>query len=117
MSVPDERRIADPAEIAEFLLARYSEDQALLDNWDAAHPQADSTPWRAAAGATGIEIPRDRFAAEIDAKTSIVETCRSTWDDLSESDEPSPRSDAEFVLKLLAASYAAHPHYRAEWRP
>jgi hypothetical protein len=124
MSAPDERRLADPAEIADFLLARYAEDQALLDSWDAAHPhphtadpRIETLSWRAVAGASGFEIPRNRFAAEIDAKTSIVETCQSTWDDLSESDEPSPRTDAEFVLRLLAAPYAAHPHYRAEWRP
>ena len=110
---------ADPAEIADFLFARYAEDQAVLDAWDAtAQPRTGTAvAWRAGTGATGIEVSSERFAAELEAKSRILETCQATWDSLADSDEAGSRSDAEFLLRLLAVPYATHPRYRSEWQP
>lgn len=123
--------------LADFLLARIAEDERRLLRWGIRYPRAvvfepgpnaipikDHLRLRRECEAKRriVELhergphPLDRkanppFTGELETPSSICEEC-SGWDDpyVDQVDYPCT------TLKLIAAIYADHPDYRAEWR-
>jgi hypothetical protein len=81
--------------LAEFLLARYDEDEAWADHL-----------W--------FEGDRDRWLADIKAKRRVVEECRALD---SETCDCCAFGRADDMLRALASPYADHHDYRQEWTP
>jgi hypothetical protein len=89
--------------LANFLLARIAEDEALLGD-------GPYSSLRLAA-----QENAERWRAECEAKRRIVELA---WHHFGEDDYAWGMEHAKGeVLKLLAVPYADHPDYRDEWRP
>lgn len=97
---------AESAGLVEFLLARIAEDEA-SGHWYQLTPPSPGGVGRAAIYREG------RVLAECEAKRRIVAGFTPDCD-------PGcvhPPFDPHWVVKDLAAVYAAHPDYRQEWRP
>lgn len=88
--------------LADFLLARIAEDEAMA-RADLALRFVPSLEPRIM-GTGGEPTDRARVLAECEAKRRIVE-----WDEVQLEEHP--------VLRFLALPYADHPDYREEWKP
>jgi hypothetical protein len=72
-----------------------------------------------------VATSSDRWLAEVAAKRAIVELILTEVDSMEEqlrqefgtSDDPVRDWVSDRLLRHLAAVYADHPDYRAEWRP
>ena len=125
--------------ITEFLEARIAEDEAVLRWADDKGPAYSSLTYEMRSGYTFYGIDASRIAAECAAKRAIMYAHRphdhgGTHGDAVFCDEcqwdhgdDSPRIDNQPVegfganpcrtLAALAAVYADHPDYDAEWKP
>jgi hypothetical protein len=117
------------ATLAEFLLARYAEDEAELSDFEKSPHTVDcgtsqgywaNDPHR---NGEGCRWPA-RVLAECEAKRRIVELL--SWEgpkDGLRNRVFGPAADTAFrigvstALRLLALPYADHPEYRQEWAP
>lgn len=108
-------------ELAEFLLARIDEESSLASAADEdAQTRAPITDGLTAAADDHRVVHMFRWSparvlAECEAKRRIVEdylsqlnSHQSGWD---------ARTPRDYPLRALAAPYADHPDYRAEWKP
>lgn len=109
--------------LPDFLLARYTEEEAVA-------ARADGSAWRAVSekypigafkGGHLVHVHAPRWRADIEAKRRIVSL--HEHDDL---DGNLSCGQCDFggygrqwcaTLRLLALSYADHPDYREEWKP
>ena len=96
------------ADLAEFLLARIAEDEAVAERWPVALPDEqppDGHPYWLDTFGHPIWAPRARVLAECEAKRLIVQRVDgSELEDLP-------------LLGYLALPYAEHPDYQPQWRP
>jgi hypothetical protein len=101
--------------LADFLLARIAEDEAIAR---AAMPI--DRPWVSYKGPVGDEIigmSGSRVLAECEAKRRIVELHPTGDHDCPGIDwRDEPVRDCP-TLRALALPYAGHPAWREEWRP
>lgn len=118
-----------PMTIADFLLARYAEDEAVARDliaegpWNEVHASDLRGPTRDDEY-SGLNIGAGRVLAECEAKRRIVELhgrdheC-STYDDAGEVDNCAWVLGGDCsTMRLLALPFADHPDYRAEeWTP
>lgn len=113
--------------LAEFLLARIAEDEAVAQVEKAARDKRRQEMLDAAAhGVSGMftvnpfsepGAPGDpaRVLAECEARRRIVEELHDHEDGFRWSTVESNR--AKTILEYLTLSYADHPDYRQEWKP
>jgi len=106
----------DDMTLAEFLLARIAEDEAVARELP---PHSDGTV-SVYTGSQYVRLPDpDRVLSECEAKRRIVEEITETF----EMNRPPSATNSEAVwlgesvLQLLALPYADHPDYREEWKP
>ena len=113
--------------LTEFLLARIAEDEASARGDDfhimIPAPAKSLIQWRNIQ-VTRVRRPRSdigpaRVLAECEAKRQIVEACTRPLPRLCYHPDEWEREqhDPEGILNILAAVYADHPDYLAEWRP
>lgn len=113
--------------LAEFLLARIADDEAVArDGAEQTYPGFE--PWRlhnqvrhAFGQPSPVIASRARVLAECDAKRRIVEeSTKEAWvieqGHRTEWTEGGQAARGT-VLRFLALPYADHPDYREEWRP
>ena len=120
-----------PVTLADFLLARISEDEAAAERAIKRNPLGDVAGWHAprhqveVSMQTGgaVAIPAPGFLAEAQAKRRIVEMASfsgpaETLRDrlLGPAVDATVRRTVDAVLGLLAMAYADHPDFRDEWR-
>jgi hypothetical protein len=135
------------SDLAEFLLARISEDEEAAQNaggtgerwrsgatpstggwydWFAPgdRPQAWVKRGNAHDKDTVDHVVRHdpaRVLAESDARRRVVNMCEAVGPDLAHVEVSSAPADREELaggtLRALAVAYAGHPDYRPEWRP
>lgn len=111
--------------LTEFLLARIAEDEAVAR---AATPVGESRTFYATFGAGSddwgcyyFNVLPTRILAECAAKRAVVDACRQPASCLLDDDPDDPGEWngevhlAAATLRALAAVYADHPDYRAEW--
>lgn len=113
--------------LAEFLLARIAEDEAVAaelgELWLIASDadrrmlgtgvrEGMSSVFGVADGASAGSAPA-RLVAELDAKRRIVEYCSGQ---VPADDRDGSGTHGFTVLLLLALPYADHPDYRPEWQ-
>lgn len=130
------------SDLADFLLARFVEDQEAAQEAARrpAPPDADAvrvvwyrhdTGWVPSASGEWAEgqvlferLSPTRVLAECEAKRRIVAEAQRAWS-RSQDDDPMPegrewllgqRQGLQAALRLLALPYAAHPDYREEWQ-
>jgi hypothetical protein len=85
--------------LAEFLLARIAEDEAVAREWpETLTPPPDGYAFWVDPQGRPIYQPHKRVHAECEAKRRIMAT-----------------QPQIYVLRCLALPYADHPDYRAEW--
>jgi hypothetical protein len=97
-------------DLAEFLLARIAEDEAIARTADPATGTWRSLDMcRETEEAHVVRWSPTRVLAECEAKRPTIErVCKVIWAIYGVRDE---------VLMQLATVYADHPGYRDEWRP
>lgn len=119
------------SELADFLLARYAEDEAVAREAianEGVRATPGMPPWPGETynlsvlkrGGTLVYIPTARVLADVEAKRRIVRTSQvasidgdgSLFDRLA---MPAVRATLTTVLRALALPYADHPDYRDEW--
>lgn len=114
--------LAEPRELADWLLGRIAEDEHAARSV-LGDPGIDGL-LTTGEGPIADHVARwdpERVLAECQAKRLIVEGFREA-DELAD-DAPAHSADAavvgawESVLRLLALPYADRPAYRTEWRP
>lgn len=106
------------SDLAEFLLARIAEDQALArESTGVEDSSGGAVAWAKTDERWLLEIDPARLLTECEAKRQIIERARMAWDnsDCTECNEAGYLADD--LLKLLALPYAGHPDYRDDWRP
>jgi hypothetical protein len=105
--------------LAEFLLARIADDEAVARrNWDGLPVQAWSL--NDDEGFASVCIAAPRVLAECEAKWRIVDRCAPLADEPDE--YPNGLISARAVLaratlRALALPYADHEDFRPEWKP
>lgn len=124
------------SDLAEFLLARIAEDEAVAQkaieeigkiNWVPGAEQlpTDNEPlWVNPDGMFVVVCAYPaRVFAECEAKRRIVHHAVEALARSERTDvwggwpDTKARADGEWLLALLAVPYAAHPDYREEWKP
>jgi hypothetical protein len=102
--------------LAEFLLARYADEEAVARD---AEGWFQSTDWTSSRAAEHGELwDPARVLAECEAKREIVEAWRHESRGRDGIPARTPVAGALlWVMKQLAQPYSDHPDYRQEWRP
>lgn len=109
-------------ELAEFLLARIAEDEALARSVIDEHPMND---WESYVSSAGFyDLPSSRFAIEFNPERVLAE-CEAKRRIVAEHSpvDPCDAHDANFqtvpcdTLRLLALPYADHSDYDVWWTP
>jgi len=105
-------------DLADFLRARLNEDEET-----AVRCCYTDQPWIGLVdyrGAHYIGLSSARVLAEVRAKRQIVRlhaACVTGMGCCGDGDRGGPEGSGCTTLAYLAIPYAAHPDYRAEWRP
>lgn len=102
------RMTAATLSLADFLLARFAEDEAELDCGLIAHDGSRGITCRDNDAGCDFRLKR-----ECEAKRRIVERARAVAED--EHEYSGWQDFAEGFLRELASVYVDHPHYRDEW--
>lgn len=134
--------MTDLADLAAFLLERFSEEEAKANSWRRMRTgvpvptivhdiDGQWATWGDPATfdgrANGFEVtdqmreqwyepaPDASVLADCAAKRAIVQKARSAWDDsdCTECNEAGYLGDS--ILRLLAVPYSGHPDFRSEW--
>ena len=105
-------------DLADFLRARLNEDEETAGRCCYTdQPRIGLVDYR---GAHYIGLSSARVLAEVRAKRQIVRlhaACATGMGCCDDGDRGGPEGSGCTTLAYLAIPYAAHPDYRAEWRP
>jgi hypothetical protein len=111
--------------LADFLLARIAEDEAVARAVPEVEPKSSHSIFTSLHEPTGtVEISPARVLAECEAKRRAIEAAwqdqleiEGEWGASRPIEQMSAEDDNPAVIEALAAVYADHPDYRDEWRP